>query len=283
MRILLTGANGFTGRYLKSELERRGHIVIALEADIRDGEAILAFVKKAMPAAVIHLAAVAFVALSDFETFYRVNQLGTYHLLNAVATASPSAHVLLVSSGNIYGNRDGRLIREDSVPDPVNHYAVSKWAMELGARQWSNDLSITIVRPFNYTGVGQDIKYLIPKIVHHYKRRAKFIELGNLDIRRDFGDVRSVVAAYADLIATPSAAGGIYNVCSGVSYSLREILDLVSELSNHKIDVKINPSLIRSSEVKILAGDPARLRAELPNWEPRDIRDTLNWMLAHIG
>jgi nucleoside-diphosphate-sugar epimerase len=279
MRVLVTGTKGFTGRYLCAELRCREHEIIEFGADITDSKAVAEAVAEAKPEAVIHLAAVAFIASGDVEAFYRVNQLGTFHLLSAVAAHAPNARILLVSSANIYGNRAEGLLDEVSPPDPVNHYGVSKWAMELGARLWS-DLSITLVRPFNYTGVGQGEEYLVPKIIAHFKRKADVIELGNLDVRRDFGDVRSVVSAYCDLIITPSAIGQTYNVSTGQTYSLQDIIAIVSRISGHKIVVKVNPAFVRENDVKILAGNPAKLCATLPGWAPEPITKTLSWMLG---
>jgi nucleoside-diphosphate-sugar epimerase len=280
MRVLVTGAKGFTGQYLCAELGRRKHEIIEFDADITDSEAVVAAVAAAKPEAVIHLAAIAFVAAGDAAPFYQVNQLGTFHLLDAVAAAAPDARILLVSSANIYGNRTEGLLDEGSLPDPVNHYGVSKWATELGARLWADRLFMTVVRPFNYTGIGQDEQYLVPKIIAHFKRKDEIIELGNLDVKRDFGDVRSVVSAYCDLIATPAAIGQTYNVSTGQTHSLQDIIAIVSSLSGHRIKVRVNPAFVRANDVKILAGNPAKLCAILPEWAPRPVEDTLAWMLG---
>jgi nucleoside-diphosphate-sugar epimerase len=282
MRVLVTGARGFTGRYLCAALCERGHEVLPIAADITDRDMVLVNLAKVKPDSIIHLAAIAFVGSDDFEMFYRVNQLGTFNLLEAAAVSTPGARVLLVSSANIYGNQTEGLIDETCLPNPVNHYALSKWAMELGARFWSGRLDMTVVRPFNYTGIGQGEQYLIPKIVAHFKRRAPSIELGNLDIRRDFGDVRSVVSAYCDLLDTPASIGETYNVSSGETYSLHEIIAIASRLTNHRIDVHINPAFVRANEVKVLAGNSAKLKAALPHWKPLPLSETLSRMLGVV-
>jgi nucleoside-diphosphate-sugar epimerase len=111
-------------------------------------------------------------------------------------------------------------------------------------------LPIVLARPFNYTGIGQDEKFLIPKIVSHFKRRALSIELGNLDVSRDFSDVRDVVAVYADLLLDAQGVEGqTLNVCSGRAYALRDVLNLAESITKHTVEIRVNPALVRSNEV----------------------------------
>jgi GDP-6-deoxy-D-talose 4-dehydrogenase len=279
MRVAVTGADGFTGRYLLPELIGRGHDAIPLAADITDPVALDAAIAGLRPDAVIHLAAQAFVNVTDFAGFYAVNQAGSFHLLNAVATHAPGARVILASTAQVYGAQASGLIAEDSPVQPANHYALSKAAMEMGARFWADRLAITITRPFNYTGVGQQVRYLVPKIVDHFRRRAKTIELGNIDVRRDFGDVRSVVSAYAALLDA-NAPPPVCNISTGEMESVRGIVDRLAALTSHSIEVRINPEFVRPDDVPVLGGDNRRLRAAAPEWHPRPIDDTLEWMLS---
>ncbi|EGH00317.1 UDP-glucose 4-epimerase [gamma proteobacterium IMCC2047] len=190
MRILVTGLKGFTGHHLQSELEAHGHTVIGLQCDLTDPQAVAAEVATVQPEAVAHLAGVAFVGHGDANAFYEVNLIGTRNLLVALAEHVPNVRsILLASSANVYGNRSEGVLSEDSTPDPVNDYAVSKLAMENMANLWVEKLPLFIVRPFNYTGIGQDEKFLIPKIVAHFREEKAVIELGNLEVWRDFGDV----------------------------------------------------------------------------------------------
>src|SRR5271166_3798160 len=205
--VLLTGAGGFTGRYLQKALEGRGYRVVPLQhegpnpCDLTDPATTECAVRDARPDAVLHLAALSFVGHGNPEEFYRVNVLGTLNLLQALAgLKSPPQRVLIASSGNVYGTPDIELLDESVCPAPVNHYANSKLAMEHMVRSnWFNRLPIVITRPFNYTGPGQAKHFLIPKIVWHFRDRAAFNELGNLEISRDFSDVDDVVAAYIAL------------------------------------------------------------------------------------
>ena len=278
MRVFVTGGSGFTGLYLLSELRRRECEVIAFEGDITNSAEVRTALTAARPDRVVHLAAIAFIASDNFSAFYNVNQIGTFTLLAAVADIVPDAPVLLASSANIYGIGTAGYLTEDTPPNPANHYAVSKWAMEVGARLWMHQLKITITRPFNYTGVGQNEMFLIPKIVAHFRNRAAIIELGNMNVQRDFGDVRSVVEAYAALTIDPPAER-IVNICTGHVSSIREILAICASIMGYSIEARVNPRFVRQNEVPVLAGDPSRLKTILRDWRPRAIEDTLRWML----
>jgi nucleoside-diphosphate-sugar epimerase len=279
MRIAVTGADGFTGRYVAEALAARGSELVPLSADIMDAAAIDAEVAATSFDGLLHLAALAFVGVSDWRGFYQVNQIGTYNLLEAVAHHRPGVRCVLASSAQIYGPQASGIVDEDARPDPTNAYAVSKYAMELGSAHWADKLSISIVRPFNYTGVGQEEQYLIPKIVSHFRARKPVIELGNTDVARDFGDVRAVAAAYAGLLLDSSQDFTV-NVCSGTVTRLRDVIAMATELTGHEIEIRVNPAFVRAGDVSVLGGDATRLRTLLPDWSPIPIRETLAWMLS---
>lgn len=289
-RVLLTGSNGFTGRYLREYLHAAGCEVVGTSSnpaeaddchimDLRDPESVREVVETARPDAVIHLAALAFVGHGDPNDFYAVNLMGTRNLLEALTTAErPLKKVILASSANVYGNAHSGSLSEEAAPAPANDYAVSKVAMEYMASLWADRLPLLITRPFNYTGVGQETRYLIAKIVDHFRRRASVIELGNLDIARDFSDVRAVAAAYGDLLASDAQSETV-NICSGTSYTLRDIIGLCEAVTGHRIDVTVNPAFVRANDVKTLSGDPTRLQRLIPQWRAIPLEDTLRWML----
>ena len=280
MKVLITGQNGFTGRYLRAELAAHGHDVVGLQSDLTDATGLAEEMQRVQPDWVAHLAGIAFVGHGEANDFYRVNLMGTRNLLAALADCGKRpACVLLASSANVYGNSTAGVLREDAPPNPANDYAVSKLAMEHMARLWLDRLPIVIARPFNYTGVGQSESFLLPKIVAHFKRRAEMIELGNLDVWRDFSDVRAVVQAYRRLLEI-SPAGETVNVCSGRTYSLREVLTLCERLTGHVMAVRVNPAFVRANEVRSLCGDPSHLRALIGNWDTQPLEDTLGWMLG---
>jgi GDP-6-deoxy-D-talose 4-dehydrogenase len=279
MRILVTGLTGFTGRHLAAELEAENWSVTGLEADLTDAAAVEAELALKQPDAVVHLAGIAFVGHGDANDFYRVNLMGTRNLLAGLASCRTRPQsVLLASSANVYGNSAAGTLTEDAPLNPVNDYAVSKLAMEYMARLWLDKLPIVIARPFNYTGLGQSLDFVIPKLVDHFARRAPVIELGNLDVEREFNDVRFVAKVYRALVERPQP-GRIYNVCTSRPHTLRSVIALLSELTGHHIEVRVNPAFVRAHEVKSLCGDPSRLRAVQGELEHPPLRETLEWML----
>lgn len=295
-KVLITGASGFTGRYLAPRLAAAGYEVhgtshdgvdIVVDGisqlhavDLADARAVEQVVAEVSPAKVIHLAAIAFVEHSDVAEMYRTNVLGTRNLFEALASTSdrPDA-VLVASSANIYGNsRAGRL--DESVPPaPANDYAVTKVAAENIATLYRDRLPLIVTRPFNYTGVGQSTDFVIPKIVDHARRRAPSIELGNLNVKRDFSDVRGIVEFYIRLLNCQGAIGGTFNVCSGRLYSLGDVIALVEEISNHSMSVAVNPVLVRRNEVHTLYGDSSRLSRTIGPLQMPPLKETLRWML----
>lgn len=280
MKILVTGLRGFTGPYLKNQLEANGHTVVGLTSNLLDASALNAELQALRPDAVVHLAGIAFVGHGDPNAFYQVNLLGSRNLLSALAGCSPAPKcVLLASSANIYGNANVETITEETPANPANDYAVSKLAMEHMARLWMDKLPIVIARPFNYTGVGQDQSFLLPKIVSHFKRRCTSIELGNLDVSRDFSDVRVLVDCYSRLLECPDAVGGTFNVCSGRAVSLTEVIATMQQLAGYTIDVRVNPAFVRSNEVKILLGSRVKLESVIGPVRDIPLEQTLNWML----
>lgn len=290
-RVLVTGHRGFTGRYVVEALRAAGCQVFGLSAtpaeldqhgiDLLDRKQVGAVVAEVRPDAVIHLAAIAFVAHGDAEEMYRTNVVGTRNLLEALAALPQApAKVLLASSANVYGNSDVELLDEAVPPSPANDYAVSKLAMEYMARLWMERLPIVLARPFNYTGVGQAENFLLPKIVSHFQRGERTIELGNIDVARDFQDVRFVADAYARLLGA-DAAGKTVNLCSGNSVSLLDVIGMMQEIAGYTIEVRVNPAFVRANEVARLTGDNRRLRDLIGPLNIIPLRQTLEWMYAH--
>lgn len=279
-RILLTGAGGFTGQHFTEAAQQAGYEVHPLVADLTDAEAVATGVAASAPEFVVHLAGISAVTHADEEALYRVNLFGTLNLLKALA-ALPQVpnRILLVSSANVYGNPDKSPIDESTCPAPVNHYAMSKLAMEFMSATFADRLPLLIVRPFNYTGVGHDARFVIPKLVEHFARRAKEIELGNLDVEREFNDVRTVCEVYLRLLQL-GQPGQTYNVCSGRPVSLKSVIDALKHITGHDIQIKVNPAFVRANEVHRLCGSPAKLEASIGKLQHPALEETLRWMLS---
>ena len=284
LKLLLTGSGGFTGKHFAFEAKKAGHEVVALMADLTDPIALRAELLVCGPIdAVVHLAAISFVGHADDSAFYAVNTVGTTHLLTALAHLPAEMlprKVLVASSANVYGNCETSPINEAQLPAPVNHYAASKLAMEHMTRIFSDRLPIVIARPFNYTGPGQALSFLIPKIVSHFAKRAHRIELGNLHVEREFNDVEWVCSTYLKLIET-GKPGSTYNVCSGVPYSIQSVIDQLTNLTGHIIHVDMNPALVRHNEVHRLCGDPTMLIDCTGEVNSCSLSDTLSKMLKN--
>lgn len=295
-RALITGACGFTGHYLAREFEAAGYKVFGLvhhqvspvsenyfPADLGDRNTVEKVVSQVNPDVVVHLAAVSFAAHDDAEEIYRTNVVGTRNLLAALARCATAPRaVLLASSGNLYGNAATEVIDESTEPQPANDYAVSKLAMEYMARLWLDRLPIIIARPFNYTGVGQDAKFLVPKIVAAFRSGQKVLELGNLDVYRDFSDVRDVSHTYR-LLVERAPAGELFNVASGQAYSIGDILTMMREISGRDMEIVVNPAFVRANEVKRLLGSTAKLHHFLGSVRRTPLGETLRWMYQEGG
>lgn len=290
-RALITGINGFTGRYMSVELRNSGYDVYGITsqgindtddlfvANLTDKERLWSLLEYIQPDIVVHLAAIAFVAHNNIEEMYLTNVVGTRYLLEGLSRLEHKPKsVLLASSANVYGNTNIGLIDETQPFLPANDYAVSKVSMEYMARIWLSQLPITIVRPFNYTGVGQHNNYLLPKIVEHFVNKKDRLELGNLDVERDWSDVRDIVLKYRLLLESNQIAGKVFNVCSSQAYSLMNLIKMMENISGHSLEIVVNPNFVRPNEVKKLLGDESQLRSKLSLTVSRPLEETLHWM-----
>jgi GDP-6-deoxy-D-talose 4-dehydrogenase len=280
LKMLVTGADGFTGVHFVKQARKVGYEVFEFNADLTNPVAIQNQVNEAQPDIVVHLAAISFVGHDNASAFYDVNVIGTLNLLDAlIKLPKLPSRVLLASSANVYGNCVLSPISETQVPAPLNHYAMSKLAMEHLAMTYTDRLPLFFVRPFNYTGPGQVESFVIPKIVSHFKRRATTIELGNLMVEREYNDVRMVIVTYLRLL-DKAEIGQIYNICSSQTYTLRQVMETLTELTGHQINISVNPAFVRANELHRLCGEATKLNATIGAQDPISLKDTLLWMLA---
>jgi nucleoside-diphosphate-sugar epimerase len=279
MRLLLTGADGFTGNHLTQAARQAGFAVFSLQAQLEDRKALQACVNEVQPTHVIHLAAISHVTHDDNLAYYQTNLLGSLDFLEALSHLStPPQKVILASSANVYGNTEQSPILESQTPAPVNHYAMSKLAMELLARNFHARLPIVTTRPFNYTGIGHGAHFVIPKIVDHFARKADVIELGNVDVYREYNDVRDISKLYLSLL-THGIAGKTYNLASGRTHSLRQVIAQLETMTGHSMAIEVNPQFVRSNEIVTLCGSSAFLEQAIGKIEWRPLEETLQWML----
>lgn len=276
LRILLTGHDGFTGQHLIGALAARGHAVVPSTADLTRPDEVRRTVMETAPDAVIHLAALSYVPDGEGERVYAVNTVGSDNLLRALAQLRRKPRrIILASSSQVYGLAAG-MVDEDAPVAPVNHYGASKAAMEFIARA-REALPLSITRPFNYTGRGQEPRFLVPKLVDAFRRREPQIELGNIDVERDISDVRWIVACYVALLEA-RAPEAVYNLCSGASVSIRELIGALRRLTGHEAEIVVKAELVRETDIRRQVGDPSRIDRIVDTPRP-SIEETLAWML----
>jgi nucleoside-diphosphate-sugar epimerase len=283
-RVLITGSAGFTGRPLAERLRQDGHDVVplrhdagdasALSVDLCDFDAITRALTQYRPSAIVHLAGISAPTHSKIGEMYSANVVGTANLFAALGIAKVEPRIVIVaSSAQLYAVSDTEVpLTEEGPLAPKTHYAVSKHATEEIAAIYSRRFPVIITRPFNYTGPGQTTGFLVPKIVQHYAEQRREIRLGNLNLFRDFSDIRRVVEAYSRLVSQPIEPTTI-NVCSGRTVRLADILKIMDDISGHPVRLVTDSSLFRDDEPRFIVGSPSRLEAligPLPNPEFRE-------------
>lgn len=295
--VVITGGNGFVGKYLKEELRQAwpGVDIVSWdlpEVDITKSETYAGKLAELKPDWVVHLAAVASVplAIQQPELVWEVNVEGTRQLLQAVVKEVPRGRVLVVSSAEIYGQAFN-VYGEKPVPElsleqsqPLNPYAASKKAMEEMVETEFNDRCIR-VRPFPHFGPGQKEGFVTADFAAQVARieggkQEPVIKVGNLEARRDFTDVREVVRAYR-LLMEQGEMGEVYQVASGRLLRIQDILDYLLKLAKVNISVKADPERLRPSEVAVAVGDAAKLAAAT-GWQPerswqQSLEEVLEW------
>lgn len=289
-RILIFGLDSFTGAHLAAHLTDAGYDVCGtvlapmssphqcVVCNITDASSVESAVAHFTPDYVIVLSAITFVPDGNNRGVYDINLFGAINVLEVLSTTDRKPQrVIIPSTSNVYGNSAQGILGENTPPDPISHYAISKFAMEQMARPYRQNLDVVITRPFNYTGVGQARHFVIPKIVDHFRRRAEVIELGNIDVSRDFSDVRDVVEAYRVIMEADRPAP-IINLASGEAVSLRQLITWLEELTSHRMEIRVNPDFVRKNEIQMLCGNNQLLRSL--GWDRKHtLKNTLEWML----
>lgn len=303
-RILVTGAEGFVGSHLTKILKESLNIIIPtcfpllkprrgkfINLDITSIDMVREVIKAHHPDIIFHLAAVSSVARSfiDRQFTYNTNVIGTVNLLEAAQSLNKKIKFIFVSTCEVYGG--GENLKENAPIVLKNPYAVSKYAGELICKDYANsDIESIILRPFNHTGPGQSDNFVVPSIARQIAeiergKRIPLIELGNIEIRREFMDIMDVVIAYK-LAIEKSITPDIYNISSNKSHSLFEVIELFKKLTKVNFEIRTNPSLLRKNDIPVLSGNGGKFM-QLTGWIPKiklekTIEDTLNYWRAKI-
>lgn len=309
LKFLITGANGFCGRHLVNVLAGGSNSVYGISRSIPDDlvaqhptvtyeqcnlidhTSVYNMLKKIEPDCIFHLAAESSVASSwrSPVNIMNNNVLSQINIFEAVRELELPTRIIVACSSEEYG-----LIKESDLPvnenccfNPLSTYAVSKVSQDMLAYQYfkSYDMDIVRVRSFNLTGPGRPPTYALSSFAHQIaeieKRRSKnVISVGNLDVKRDYTDVRDAVNGYHEL-ALKAKPGTVYNLCSGKAYNLRDLLNILISFSTTKVIIEKDASKFRPSDLPIMLGDNTKIKTEI-GWIPKiDIQTTLNDLLDY--
>lgn len=282
-RLYVTGASGFVGHHLAravvaGEFGECDFHPLHHGLDMRDADGLRASLGEARPDWVIHLAAQSFVpdSFANPRETFDVNLFGTLNLLQALRATGFAGRLLYVSSGDVYGAvpENALPVSESQMPTPRNPYAVSKLSAEHLCRQWhiSEGLDVVIARPFNHIGPGQTTRFVVPGFASQVARIAGGIQpphmvVGDIDVSRDFSDVRDIVRAYAALLRQ-GKSGLTYNVSSGQEVTVRSILYRLCQLAGVEPTIETDQSRFRPNEQRRMMASCDSLRRDT-GWEPR--------------
>lgn len=282
-RIFITGATGFVGRHALLRWPRATAVSSATgQIDIRNKAALLDYFSRNTPEMVLHLAALSFVpdSFKAPESTFEINFLGTLRLLEALAESGFKGRFLFVSSGDAYGMvpAESLPISETQPLRPRNPYAVSKAATEALCYQWSQTgpFEVVVARPFNHIGAGQASSFAISDFARQIAEvgaglRPPVLHVGNIDVTRDFSDVRDILHAY-ELLMACGHNGEIYNVCSGEERSVRSLIERLLELSGIQAEIRNDPARFRPADQTRVCGCHEKL-SQHTGWQPAVLID----------
>lgn len=296
---LIIGIGGFVGPYLKKELNENNYIVYGcgrrtnnrswsedyVQLDITNSEEVLSLIEHIKPDLIFNLAAMSSVSLSwkEPQTAVNINVIGTLNILEAVRATNIDSRLILIGSSEEYAPSD-KPVDENSKLEAVNPYGITRIVIEEFAEIYRDryGLNITCIRAFNHTGPGQTSIFVLPSFIEQVanislSKKPGQIKVGNLEVYRDFSDVRDVVVAYR-LVAECSEKLKFVNVGSGKAHQLRELLNYIISLSDQSIEVAIDPDRFRPADLPFCCCDNSLLQ-KATGWQPkRVIFETLKEM-----
>lgn len=279
--VLIFGGTGFLGNLLVPALAKSAdfHPILPERAlwDIADPGSLDAAIDAAKPDIVMNMAAISSTGASA-DDVYGVNAQGALNLMEALIRAGFQGRHIFFSSSNIYGAADSitAALDEETRPLPLNHYSCAKLLGEHYSAMYAMELDSTIVRPFSIIGAGQKPYFLLPKMARHYAQKLPTLELGNLDVAKDFVDARDLVSMLLCVLRAETAPP-LVNLCNGDAVTLNALLEMFQDVSGHTPEISINPDFIRAKDIHYQRGNPARIRA-LGHERGFEIMETVRWI-----
>ena len=302
-RIAVTGSTGFVGSHFRQYVAGLGRTEIEVvsltrmdgtSVDIRDAGLVADAVARCHPDVVLHLAAIALPSSARAEpaAAWNVNVIGSLNIAQAIRSEAPDARLLYVGSSEAYGSsfmEEPKPLRENAALVPRSAYGSTKAAADLMIGQMAMEgLKAVRFRPFNHTGPGQTVDYVVPAFARQVAsieqgKQPAVVRVGNLEAERDFLDVRDVVAAYAQaaLPETELPVGAVMNLATGAPIRIQSILSMLVSLANQPIDIEIDPARLRTNDIARASGSAERAK-DMLGWVPKislanTIRDVLNY------
>lgn len=290
---LIIGIDSFTGNYIAEAFVQQGtykvigttrsqcdfknqHVSKYHKMDLLNYDEISHVIKSTQPDIVIHLAGISFTANDDVSAYYEVHVVGTRNLIRAIEESKATVNkVILASTGQVYGLATN--ITETTAVAPLNDYAISKLAMEYTAKVWQDKLPIIITRPFNYIGIGQAKRFVIPKIISAFASKAPELVLGRTDVKRDFSDVRFIAQCYLTL-AEYGQVGETYNLASGASHSIDYLIDKLTNISGLTIPLRHDEKFMRKNDPDIITVNNNKIMSLNSSLNPLPVEETLKWI-----
>jgi GDP-4-dehydro-6-deoxy-D-mannose reductase len=291
LRALITGASGFVGTFMMQAAMSKSMDVLGIsrtisfingqktneyKCDILEKTKLKKILRNYQPDYVIHLAGPAFIpdCFNQPQLTYDTIFNGTLNLLECIRELNLRTKVLYVSSADIYGGATKSVLSENDAYEPTNPYSSAKACAELLCRQYylSYGMEIIIARPFNHTGPGQSADFVCSSFAYQIslmkQSNDNLLFTGNIDVQRDFLDVRDVVDAYLCLLEK-GIVGEVYNVCSGKATLIRDIVDILfRQAGSTDYRIIVDHEKARKNDIQVRVGDNAKLTS-MSDWKPK--------------
>lgn len=282
-KVLIIGSRGFIGTYVTSEFHNIGTYEVyegyKEKINILEFRSFQNSFETIKPDIVINLAAFSHLDHASLKTIFDFNTNSVIKILDYLVDIGFQGKFINTSSALVYGSKTPKIIKEDLDLNPEYSYAIAKAAIDYLIPYLEDKINFISCRPFNCIGVGHREDYVVPKIVQHFAAKKKEIELGNYKSRRDFVDVRDVGKMFFK-IADSDENYSAYNLCSGKTTSILEIIKILEDISGNKLKIVVKDDLLRNLDHTDFYGNNNRIK-ELGFEYQYTIKDTLNWMLSY--